>query len=134
LTRHVAEHEIGWIEEDLRHCAAVDVHFLILVSTDLDLEHYGRKEARHRCRGDENLAEQIECAWIAAGGDGGHVPDHRLSGVQVGRADEQESALAVLLGNSRESLWGNVTRYQLQQWPRVGQPIVEECREKSPLF
>src|SRR5215469_13558650 len=46
------------IEEHLRDGAAVDMHLLKMLTTQLDIYDYRRKQTRHRGRGKEQLADQ----------------------------------------------------------------------------
>lgn len=57
-----------------------------------------RESRRRRLEG----AEKIERLRIPARRDLGHVPEHRLAGVQVDGADEEQSTFLVLPGNGVE--------------------------------
>ena len=92
-------HELRRHQEDFPGRASVHVHFLINGATCGDLHEARREHGRDRRRGEQHLAEQIERLRPARDRDRPHVPDHRTLGVEIGGADQQPAAFAVLRGH-----------------------------------
>jgi hypothetical protein len=98
---------LGREDENLAGDTAVDMHFVERPAVLLDRDEYGREHAQDRGRSKHDPAKKCGGFFIAPAGDLAHVPDHRTLRVEVGRADEQAPALAVLSGDATEE----VTRY-----------------------
>ena len=90
------------IEKYLRHGTAVDVHILMRLAVQLDVDHDRLEEAGYGGRRAEDLADEIEGAGVTAGGNCADVPDVRPLGIQVGRADQEQSALLVFARDGRQ--------------------------------
>src|SRR5215469_18623900 len=80
------------VEESLGDRAAIDMHFLIRLAIDGDIDEYRREGGGNRRRGEEDLAKELERARPAARRNRANVPDDRTLRIEVGRADEQEPA------------------------------------------
>src|SRR5579883_3170296 len=89
----VAAAERRWIEHDLRHRAAVDMHLLEMLAAACDIDHDRRERTRDRGRGEQDLGDKLRRIPSAARGDRAEVPQHADRHVEVGRGHQQEPAL-----------------------------------------
>jgi hypothetical protein len=67
---------------------------------------------------------------MRAGGDLAHVPDHRTLRVEIGGADQQDTAAAILGGDAIEQRAGDILGDQLAQRRGVGKRLgAEQARQ-----
>ena len=90
-------------DEHVRRHAAVDVHLGETLSFRFDVDEHRREHARDARRRGENIAEQIERARLAAGGDLAHVPDRGALRVEIRRHDIEAAARPVLARDRRRA-------------------------------
>ena len=108
------------------------MHLLIWLFRHLDVDQHRREGAGDRRRGDKDIVNQLQCLWIAAGGDLADVPDDRLSRVEVRSADQQNSPLACSAAIPASTAWIKVTRDGSSQRRVVGQGILQGGRNIGP--
>ena len=115
----------GGIEEGLGEGAAVDMHLLVSLAVQRHLDHGRRKRAGDRGRGQQDAADRVGGPRMAALGDRADVPDHRHLRIEVGRADQQQAARVVGLGDGGQHAVVDIARDGLEQRLVVGHRIVE---------
>src|SRR5262249_55634410 len=120
----------GWVEKDLSAGSSIHVHLLVGLAVHLHADHRGRKRAGDGRRGQQNVAEQLESFRAAVGGDGAHVPDHRLARIQIGRSDQENPPFRILRGNLVQKPLVHEAGNQIPQRAIVRHAIVSKRRQE----
>src|SRR6266446_10963477 len=97
-------HKVWWCQKHLCRHATVNMHLLVALSVDIDIDHDGWKDAGNCGRGQHHLPKQIEGPRIWACGNLAHIPDDGLTSVEIGGTDEKQPTPCVLLRDAREYL------------------------------
>ena len=96
---------------------------------------HGRKDAGQRRGRQQHVAEQLDGFLIPAGGgdrDLAHVPDHLALGIEIGRADHEHPAVAILVGNLAEHPAVDVLGDQIAQRRGVRERLGAEQAGQRP--
>src|ERR1700692_1920180 len=94
---------------------------VVILSADLHLNTDRRKPPRKRCRCQQYLAEEHRRLAIVAHRDPPHVPQYRPLRIEIGGADQQDSAFPALSGDFLEKRIVDVFLDQFGQRRVVGQ-------------
>ena len=120
--------------EDLGHHPAVGVHLIEVFSAGFHIEIDRGKSDWYRGGCEQHLAEQVERVRVPAGRDGPHVPHDRASGVEVGGADVETPALAILGRDGFEAGLVNLFGDEIGQRRRAHHGIADLENPEKPAF
>ena len=122
------QRELRRRQEHLTRGATVDMHLLEDLVADAHLDVHGREDAGERRRGEQHVAEELSCFGIARGRnrDLAHVPDHLALSIEIGRADQEQAAIAVFLRDLRQHPPVDVLLDQFAKRRGVGKRIGTE--------
>lgn len=80
-----------------------------------------RKEStRNGCRSEQDIVYEVRGTGIQAVGDRAEVPEHRTSGIEIRRADEQASSFSVFRRDFRDHVGVNIARDDAAQRRSIG--------------
>ena len=109
------------------------MQFLIGLSVERHIDHHRLEKAGNGGGRAQDLADQFESAGVTARGDGADVPDHRLLGIEVRRADQKQPSLSILRGNRRHHGRVEEARDRVRQRRGVGERVAEDAAEEAAV-